>query len=53
MERSINTLTKTIKSMDSPLKLAQTRLKKRKRQIRRGIERGRGLFEIIELEENN
>ena len=29
MERSINTLTKTIKSMDSPLKLAQTRLKKR------------------------
>ena len=29
MERSINTLNKTIKSMDSPLKLAQTRLKKR------------------------
>ena len=29
MERSIHTLSKAIKSMDSPLKLAQTRLKKR------------------------
>ena len=29
MERSINTLNKTIIAMDAPLKLAQTRLKKR------------------------